>query len=130
MQEQTIALTVIVVGQKNALLSGALVTARPGAGAAKTNTQGRATLALHGASKYDITVKIDGQSQTVPFYATRDGSRLLEVNLAYLAQHTLTSKPAESSSAVVTRQHVAIGTGVIVVVVFFAILWRRKNATT
>jgi hypothetical protein len=84
-------ITVIVKDADSNPAPGALVTISPSGGSGRTNRDGEVKLKLSGASKYDVTVTLDDETVTVPYYVIPDGSTRLEVPVRSLVEFNATS---------------------------------------
>lgn len=77
-------LTVIVTNDKDQKTSGARVTMDPSGATGLTDAQGQVQFKLGNASKYNVTVTLDSNTVTVPYYVTSGGSARLMVNPTYV----------------------------------------------
>ena len=103
-------LTVIVKDADLNPAPGALVTINPSGGSGRTNRDGEVKLKLSGASKYDVTVTLDDETVTVPYYVIPDGSTRLEVPVRSLVEFNATSTTSTTPASTIATDSTASST--------------------
>lgn len=123
----TKTLTIVVTNPAGEPTAGARVELTPGGAKGVTGANGEVELKLGQAMKYDVTVKSDDGSVTVPYYVTANGATRLVVNPTYVK-----SVEAQQSGALMNFATTAVpktvwvGLGVVIVVLIVWKLLRRR----
>jgi hypothetical protein len=122
----TKTLTIVVTNPEGQPTAGARVELAPGGTKGVTGANGEVELKLGQAMKYDVTVKSDDGSVTVPYYVTSNGATRLVVNPTYVK-----SVEAKQPGALVNFASTAmpktvwVGIGVVILVLIVWKLLRR-----
>lgn len=119
-------LTVVVMDENNQPAEGATVTMQPTGGIGITNAQGEAQMKLGRALKYDVTVKVDGASVTVPYYVTKNGATRLVVNPTYLKIVAQEASPLARFD-ILNYSTIGIGLGIILILLVVWKLFSRRR---